>query len=126
MPDFTAPMTIAGVAPFVETFGVRGNLAVGVGGARWYANRPITVTNIRASVGTAPVGASLIVDVNKNGVTMFTTQANRPTVASGNFIDSASVPDVVAMAAGDYFTVDVDQVGSTTPGADLTVQIEYY
>jgi len=30
---------------------------------------------------------------------------------------------VTAIAAGDWFTVDVDQVGSTFGGADLTVTL---
>jgi len=29
------------------------------------------------------------------------------------------------VAAGEYLTVDMDQVGSTTPGSDLSVTILY-
>jgi hypothetical protein len=60
--------------------------------------------------------------VNKNGSTIFTTQANRPTIVSGA-LTSVSVPDVTTWANGDYLTVDIDQVGSTTPGTDLQVQV---
>jgi hypothetical protein len=31
--------------------------------------------------------------------------------------------DVATFAQGDYFQVDLDQVGSTTAGADLTVNL---
>jgi hypothetical protein len=41
----------------------------------------LTVTGVRASVGTAPTGATLIVDVNLAGTTIFTTQASRPAIA---------------------------------------------
>ena len=118
-------LQIAGVSPFIETFGVKGTVTVGAGAARYYFNRAVTITNVRASVGTAPTGASLIVDVNKNGSTIFTTQGNRPTIAASSNTDTSNVPDTTAFAAGDYMTVDVDQVGSTVAGADLTVQVEY-
>ena len=77
-------------------------------------------------MGTAPTGQAILVDVNKNGVTLFTTQANRPTIAAAAFQDvSEAVPDVTAIAAGDYLTVDIDQVGSAVLGADLTVNIRW-
>jgi hypothetical protein len=34
--------------------------------------------------------------------------------------------DVTTVAVGEYLTVDIDQTGSTTTGADLTVQVEVY
>lgn len=82
-----------------------------------------TIVDVRAYADTAPVGATLIIDVNKNGVTVFTTQANRPTVADGAKASTTTPPDVTAVAAGDRLTVDVDQVGSGTPGSDLYVAI---
>jgi hypothetical protein len=96
------------------------------GTARIYndSGRALTIMAVRASVGTAPTGSALVVDVNKNGVTIFTTQGNRPSIpAAGNTSGKVANMDVTALADGDYLTVDVDQVGSTTPGSDLTVQI---
>jgi hypothetical protein len=64
------------------------------------------------------------VDINKNGVTIFTTQGNRPTIAiAGTTSGKVTNMDVTTIADGDSLTVDVDQVGSTVAGADLTVQI---
>jgi hypothetical protein len=98
-------------------------LTVKAGTSRYYLEEARTVVKVRASVGTAPTGAAILVDVNKNGTTIFTTQANRPSIAiSGN--TATGTPQVTALAAGDYLTVDVDQVGSTVAGSDLTVQIE--
>lgn len=66
----------------------------------------------------------MIVDVNKNGTTIFTTQGNRPTVAISGFTSGkVSNMDVTSLADGDYLTIDLDQIGSTVPGADLTVQV---
>ncbi len=125
--NFLGPggLDIRGKTPFCATFTVPGTLVVGTGKSRFYFNRAVTITNVHASVDTAPTGATVIVDVNKNGTTIFTTQANRPTIAVSAFIDTTSVPDVTAFAAGDYLQVDVDQIGSTIAGADLVVQVEY-
>lgn len=104
-------------------FALKGIVSAIVGQNRWYATKARTITAVLASVGTAPTGASLIVDVKKNGTTIFTTASNRPTIVAGGFSAYAAGIDVPAMALNDYLTVDVDQVGSTTQGSDLTVQI---
>jgi hypothetical protein len=62
------------------------------------------------------------VDVKKGGTTIFTTQANRPTITAGGNT-ATGVPDVTAWNAGEYLTVDISQVGSTTAGANLTVTV---
>jgi hypothetical protein len=65
------------------------------------------------------------VDVNLNGTTIFTTQANRPAVTAGTNGGSLAAPNVTAVPNGGYLVVDVDQVGSGTPGADITVGVIY-
>lgn len=121
-----APLAIGGKAPFTFTFTVTGTLTVGTGKARMPVHRPITIANIRANCGTAPTGAAILIDVNKNGTTLFTTQGNRTSIAVSGFADTASTPDVTTATTDDYITVDIDQIGSTIAGADLTVTIEYY
>ena len=75
-----------------------------------------------AHVGTAPTGQSLIVDINDDGTTVFTSQGNRPTIAAGATDDAAGAADGgTAIAAGSVISLDVDQVGSGTAGSDLTV-----
>ncbi len=105
------------------TLGVPGTLTAAAGTVRLYVPFACTVTNVRASVGTAPTGASLIVDVLKNGTTIFSTTGNRPTITATNFTDLSSTPDVTAIAADDYLTISVAQIGSTVAGADLVVTI---
>ena len=87
----------------------------------------LTVEDVQLAVGTSPTDADLIVDVNKSGTTIFTTQGNRPTVPDGDAdgIGAAATPDVTAVAAGDYLTVDIDQIGSTIAGGFLTVVVQY-
>ena len=83
------------------------------------------VTYVTAAVGTAPAGASIILDINKNGTTMYTTQGNRPTIAAAGTYVTATNPDVTTWAAGDRLELEVDQKGSSTAGSDLTVVIGY-
>jgi len=110
---------------FVATFTMPGFLAVRTGQLKWRnaTGRALTVVAVKGDVGTAPTGATVIVDINKNGTTMFTTQANRPTVATSALVTSTTLPDVTSVADGDLITMDVDQIGSTIIGKDLVVQV---
>ena len=127
----TTPITDAGTdtqyrnhkalsPPFIS-----GGVTTITGVARLRLPEDVFIIDAAAMVGTAPTDASLIVDIHLNGTTIFTTQGNRPTIASTAFDSGLAVPDVRVAAAGDYFTVDVDQVGSTIAGSDLTVFIRY-
>jgi hypothetical protein len=108
----------------VQIFTVPGTLSVGTGRAKFYIPGPITLGNVRASVGTAPTGSSIIIDVNKNGSSVFTTNS-KPQIFAGQTLVSTSTPNITEFTTGDYITVDVDAVGSLNPGMDLTVQIEF-
>jgi hypothetical protein len=107
------------------TFSKAGVLATGVGTHRWYndSGRTLTIKKIRASAGAAPSGASILVDVNINAGTIFSTQTNRLTIASGGATATQTVFNTTTITDGSYFTIDIDQVGSTTPGSDLVVTI---
>lgn len=119
--------SFAAATPFtVLAFSQAGALAVAAGTARIYndSGRTLTVRSVRVSVGTAPTGAGLIVDINVSGTTIFTTQGNRPTVAAAaNTSGRVTNMDVTTIPDGSYVSVDVDQVGSGGPGSDLTVQL---
>lgn len=95
------------------------------GAVRVYFKRAATITNVMASVSTAPTGSgSIVADVNKNGTSIYPTSA-KPTIALTQYVDLTSVPDTTSISAGDYLTVDVDAVGGTEPGADLVITVEY-
>lgn len=85
--------------------------------------RTLTLVSVRVDVVGPPTGAALIVDVNKNGSTIFTTSANRPTVAAGTTSANSGAIGVTSWAPGEYLTVDIDQVGSTVAGSAMTVVI---
>lgn len=78
-----------------------------------------------ATVNTAPTGASVVLDVKKNGVTLYTTSANRPTIAANAFASPVAYPNVTQCLKGDYLTADVISVGSTIAGADAVLMVVF-
>lgn len=109
------------------TLSASGNLATGIAD-RWEAPFAGEVVGVAAVVGTAPTGASAILDLKKNGTSMFTTTGNRPTILAGateTATEPSAKPDTVTFVAGDTIALDVIQVGSTVAGADADVTVVY-
>jgi hypothetical protein len=108
------------------TWSIAGTLAVGQQKARLLVPCALTVLKVRLVVDTAPTGANLIVDVHTGtttGTTIFTTQANRPTIPAGSKTVTSVAPDVTALADATELSVYIDQIGSTIAGADLTIEL---
>ena len=109
------------------TFGKSGNLAVTTDTTttKWYnvTGRTLTIIGVHANVLTAPTGAAIRVDVHKNGTTIFTDQTKRVNIAVSTTADASDAPDVTTIADGEYLTVNIDAIGTTITGADITVII---
>lgn len=108
------------------TIHVPSTLTTGQKLMRLLAPVAMTLTKVRLVVNTAPTGASLIVDVHTGtgaGTTIFTTQANRPTITATNKTGVSVAPDVTNIAEATEFSIYVDQIGSTIAGADLTIEV---
>jgi hypothetical protein len=115
-----------GMADDLVTFGKEGTLSVQTGKGRFYLPFSATLLGVRAAVNTVPTGASIIVDLLRNGTTVFPTNpGDRPTIAAGTNASDEEVPDTTTLNAGDYLTSNIAQVGSTIAGADLTVVVRY-
>jgi len=108
---------------FDITFAAEGTVEVASGALRYYAPCALTIDKVYISTNTAPTGASLIVDIHKDGVTIFTAQGKRPEIAIAGFSDESDTPDIQVLAKNSYLQCDIDQVGSTIAGADLTVHV---
>ncbi|MER7331656.1 MULTISPECIES: hypothetical protein [unclassified Micromonospora] len=114
------------IGTILPPLSVSGPVTTGVGVHRLYNDTTATllIAGVRASVGTAPTGGSVIVDVNRNGTTIFAAQSERPTIPAGGNTTGKVVPaDVTTLVPGDYLTVDVDPDGGGTGAANLVVQI---
>ena len=96
-----------------------GALEITTGTVRWVAPKNINISKTTASVGTAPAGSSLIATLNKNGSTIDTL-----TITDGSTTD-ANTGLSLTVNSGDYLTVDITQVGSSTAGSDLNLIVEY-
>jgi hypothetical protein len=88
---------------------------------------PFALTNVtvRASVTTAPTGASLIVDINETGSTIMTTNKLSIDATEKTSTTAATAAGVTDADLADdaEITIDIDQVGSTVAGAGLKVYI---
>jgi len=83
-----------------------------------------TVTDVRASVNTAPTGSTILIDINEGGTTIISTklmidasEKTSTTAATPAVISDASLADDAEM------TIDFDQVGSTIAGKGVKVTI---
>lgn len=83
-----------------------------------------TLSAVRASVTTAPTGATLTIDINEGGVSILSTkltidvsEKTSTTAATAAVISDASLADDAEI------TVDIDQIGSTVAGAGLKIAL---
>lgn len=84
-----------------------------------------TISKVYVNVKTAPTGADLIIDLNLNGTSIWnTTQANRATISASATSGTQTSFDTTALSEGDIITLDIDQIGSTIAGADITVTVK--
>lgn len=56
-----------------------------------------------------------IIDIDKNGTTIYTTQANRPTLVASDtgLWAEAGEPEITGVLAGDVINCSVDQIATT-------------
>lgn len=115
------PQGIQGpVGPWVsEYLLVSGNASVGVNilppGMRIAQNT--TISEMHVLCGTAPVGLDMLIGVNINATRVQELTLVQNTT-SLNIIGLA-----IVCAVGDILTFDMIQVGSTTPGANIYLQL---
>lgn len=82
-----------------------------------------TIVSVAARVATAPTGSSVVIDIKKNGASIFGAPGDRPTILAGTKNAVVGSWGNVILLSGDYLTVDIVQVGSTQPGANLVVPL---
>lgn len=79
-----------------------------------------TINKCFIAAGTAPTGASLIVDVLKNGTSIF-GGGTKLVLAAAATSGTQSTFATTALAEGDVLTATITQVGSTITGKDIGV-----
>ena len=83
-----------------------------------------TILGVSGCLGVAASGSPVVIDINVNGTTIFPVQADRPSFAPG-VTDLPEIALNVPIVTSDRLTIDLDDVGSTLSGEDLTVFIRY-
>jgi hypothetical protein len=130
---WTQPEFLAGTVNIIN-FHQAGTLTPGTGVFKMPFPVDGTLVSVILAAATSPTGDDIICDVNLNGTTVFTAGTDRPTIPAADadgvggvapMPDSVTVPTGVAVSAGDYLTVDIDQVGSTIAGENLTVSVAW-
>lgn len=78
---------------------------------------------LRANVNTAPVGSTIIIDINEGGSTIMTTNKLSIDASEKTSETAATAPGITDTALADdaEITIDIDQVGSTTTGKGAKV-----
>lgn len=102
-------------------FYVGGLLSVKSGVGSILCPMPLEIVAILLGVDNAPMGSSLICDVNLNGTSLYAT--NKPTIAAGSLTSTVPLPAVKSLPYGSKISLDVDQVGSSFAGASLSMTI---
>lgn len=124
--SFLGDITIKGLDPLedVMPFARQGALTVSTGASPFRWPFAVVILGVSAVVGTAPTGANLIIDIKKNGTTIYS--GTKPTIVAGATATASEyVPTTTAVALGDVYKVDITQVGSTVAGSDLQLNIRY-
>lgn len=95
---------------------IRGNIASGTNKAQFPpATRAFTINEVLVQVagdGTQAAG-QMVFDVNKNGSTIWSTQANRLKLEAASARGTQTSPDTTSVAKYDNFSLDVDTTDTT-------------
>ena len=67
-------------------------------------------------VDTAPTNAVILVDLHKNGTTVFTGGTARPSIATSTTAADSGAPSITSMAADDLFQFQVDSLHASDQG----------
>ena len=107
-----------GTVVLTKTMEYTGELVTFTGTKRWWINGEYNISRLLAYVITAPTGANISLNVNKNASNVATINIQANTTST---ISSANI----SITQGDYITVDVTEIGTTVPGSDLSLIFEY-
>lgn len=116
-----------GAVTYQAVFTAEGTLVVGSGAIRIYNKLGATkiISQVFIAANDAPTGQAIIVDIRRNGTTVFTNPVHRPQIVAGAFTGTTTTIDAASFADGDYLTMEIDQIGSGVAGSDLSVHVIY-
>ena len=102
-----------------KTYSYDGTLSLNTGTKRLYISIACTLSTVDVYLATASVGADVILNIKKNGSSL-----NTLTITDGNSISENNSFNV-SFIKGDYITLDITQIGSSTAGEDLYANFNF-
>lgn len=95
-------------------------------GPIYRVDRDLTILDTYLHAKTAPVGSSYVINVlySTNLSTWNTIYSIKPSIASTVNLGVGGTLSVTQLSKGNYLRLDVDQVGSSTTGDEITVTLE--
>lgn len=82
----------------------------------------MTFTNVLASVKDAPTGSTIIIDITESGISVLSTLLSIDASETSSLTaSSAAVISNSTLSGGSEISINIDQVGSTAAGGELTV-----
>lgn len=111
------------VRSYLKTYNRYGSLAPNTGLLQFISPANITITNITAVVGTAPVSGNINIIVNKDGSSVANLTIT-PTDAANtvNYYDDYTT---LTLNTGDYLTVDLGSSSASYYGNNLQLYFRY-
>lgn len=107
-----------------KSFFHRGVLTVSTIPQRWFPRDAGILQGMIAYAATAPTGAEIVIDIRRNGISIFDV-GSRVRIADGANYGERNLVTPPTFVRGDVFTIHIEQIGSTTAGSDVTFQFEY-
>jgi len=108
----------------VAVLSLAGTLTTGLKTPRVYLPAAATILDVTLSVGTAPTGADLRVNVRYDGTNSIWT-AGYLAMTAAAYVARTSTINHPAITTANWLQLDITQVGSTVAGADLVVTVRY-
>lgn len=104
------------------------DITTGTGKATFRMPYGFTLTEVRASVTTAPTGSTIIIDINESGSTIMTTNKLSIDASEKTSTTAATAAGLTDTSLADdaEITIDFDQVGSTVAGTGVKVYLIGY
>jgi hypothetical protein len=125
--DTTTTSSVGQTKTYTFGLGVGSNIAVGSSATpKIRVNDKTQLSGWSITANTAPAGSSIIVDIKRNGVSIFKAGGANEIVLPATLVLATGTVFLVSpmiFLPGDLLLPDVIQVGSSTPGFRIQVEL---
>lgn len=91
----------------------------------WYAPYACTIDEVFIGLSTQSTSGAVTADVNKAGVSIFSTNPSIDANEDTNLTGTAAVLSTTTLAKGDKLTIDIDAAGTGAKGLKVFFRVHY-